>query len=247
MVMRNGPNRSSFIWGSSTRNTRIERLWVDVGSQFVRRWRGFFQRLERLHYLDSDRPGHLWLLHTLFLDSINENCEEFQNNWNTHPMNGAGTANKSPNDMRLLGQVQHGVYEDECRGLHPETIQKYYGTGIPPEEVDEEEPDIADHIRIDQGPQVRHDAIEVPDNTNPFSDHPGKEGMFFAVLEDIVRQERVPVGYVVLPEEGDEDGYPDVEILSAGKKTRIEVSLAHPIWLQRAKLWVQGLNVLGHF
>ena len=62
-----------------------------------------------------------------------------------------------------------------------------------------------------------------------------------------MHQETVPVGYGVLPEEWDEDGYPDVEILSAGKKTQINVSLAHPIWLQRAKLWVQGLNVLGHF
>ncbi|KAJ6462900.1 hypothetical protein C8R45DRAFT_841390 [Mycena sanguinolenta] len=244
---------------SSTHNTRIERLWVEVGSQFVRRWRGFFNRLERLHHLDPDRPDHLWLLHTLFLDSINEDCEEFQSNWNAHPIDGMGTANKSPNDLRLLGQVRHGVYQDECQGLHPETIEKYYGVygtaragrqggaGIPPDENDAEEPGIAEHIRADQGPQIRHDAIEVPDHKNPFSEDPETEEQFYAVFEHIVRQDITPVGYGVLSEEWDEDGYPDVEILSGGKqmKTRVTISLAHPIWLQRAKLWAQGLNVLG--
>jgi hypothetical protein len=31
---------------SSTHNTRIERLWVEVGTQFAQRWRGFFSQLE---------------------------------------------------------------------------------------------------------------------------------------------------------------------------------------------------------
>ena len=84
----------------STRNTRIERLWVEVGSQFVCRWHGFFNRLERLHHLDIGKSEHLWLLHTLFLDAINEDCAEFQMNWNTHPMDSEGplgTSGKSPN------------------------------------------------------------------------------------------------------------------------------------------------------
>jgi hypothetical protein len=42
MILLRGPNRASFMWGSSTFNTRIERLWVEVGSQFARRWRAFF-------------------------------------------------------------------------------------------------------------------------------------------------------------------------------------------------------------
>jgi len=81
----------------STQNTRIECLWVEVGSQFVRQWRGFFYRLEHLHFLDVDRPEHLWLLHTLFLDAINDDCRKFQETWNSHPIKGSGTGNRSPN------------------------------------------------------------------------------------------------------------------------------------------------------
>ncbi|KAJ6479427.1 hypothetical protein C8R47DRAFT_1285488 [Mycena vitilis] len=258
--MRNGPNRSSFMWGSSTRNVRIERLWVEVGTQFVRRWRGFFNRLERLHHLDIDRPEHLWLLHALFLEMINVDCVEFQSNWNAHPMAGNETFNKSPNDMRLLGQAQLGVYRDDCEGLHPDTIKKYYGVlgrerfgqpgaGNPPDEQDDELPDLADRIGVDQGPHVRHEAIEVPDHRNPFSENPGEEDRFWAVLAEVVGQDISPAGYGLLPEEWDDDGYPDVEILKMGKlmKTEIRISLANPIWTRRAKFWVQALNVLGHF
>jgi hypothetical protein len=63
---------------SSTHNQRIERLWVDVGPQYVRRWRVFFARLEEFHGLRPGEPGHLWLLHKLFLDDINLDSQRFQ-------------------------------------------------------------------------------------------------------------------------------------------------------------------------
>ncbi|KAJ7043418.1 hypothetical protein C8F04DRAFT_894034, partial [Mycena alexandri] len=66
----------------STNNTRIERLWVEVGSQFARRWRVFFYRLDRTN------PHHLWLLHLLFLDLINLDCKNFRAEWNCHPISG---------------------------------------------------------------------------------------------------------------------------------------------------------------
>lgn len=80
----------SHIWTRSTRNNRIERLWVEVGAQFAHRWRAFFQRLEQLHGLDVQDESHLWLLHALFLDEINEDCEQFCSDWNSHPVSGVG-------------------------------------------------------------------------------------------------------------------------------------------------------------
>ena len=59
-------------------------MWVEVGTQFAIQWRAFFTRLERDHLLDPDKPEHLWLLHFLFLDAINEDCAAFQANWNNH-------------------------------------------------------------------------------------------------------------------------------------------------------------------
>ena len=71
-------------------------MWVEVGRQFVRRWRAFFARLERLHFLDVHNPHQLWLLHLLFLDMINTDCDHFREEWNAHSISGQGH-NFSPN------------------------------------------------------------------------------------------------------------------------------------------------------
>ena len=99
MILLRGSHRASYMWGSSTHNSRIERLWVEIGTQFARRWRAFFLRLERYHHLNRTDPHHLWLLHFLFLDDINHDCEEFRQDWNSHPLSGRG-GNQSPNVCR---------------------------------------------------------------------------------------------------------------------------------------------------
>ena len=49
-----------------------------------------------MHQLDPQKPHHLWLLHVLFLDNINQECLDFQEEWNCHPISGLDTNNKSP-------------------------------------------------------------------------------------------------------------------------------------------------------
>lgn len=80
----------------STHNTQIERLWVEVGSQFAQRWWAFFFWLGHLHWLDHKNPHHLWLLHFLFLEMINADCKKFQADWNAHPILGVAK-DQSPN------------------------------------------------------------------------------------------------------------------------------------------------------
>lgn len=88
MILLRGINRASFMWGSSVFNTRIERLWVEVGKRFARAWRAFFIRLEKLHLLNRKNKQQRWLLHYLFLDTINEDCDKFRQEWNAHPIAG---------------------------------------------------------------------------------------------------------------------------------------------------------------
>lgn len=70
----------------STRNTRIERIWVEVGRQFTRRWKAFFLLLEEGYLLEIHNPHHLWLILVLFLDTINDDCQQFVEEWNHHGM-----------------------------------------------------------------------------------------------------------------------------------------------------------------
>jgi hypothetical protein len=107
MILLRGLNRASFMWGPSVFNTRIERLWVEVGRRFVRQWRAFFTRLEQCHLLEKNNPYHRWLLHHLFLDSINEDCQAFCNDWNNHPISGRGEG-YSPNVSHIIRS--HWVY-----------------------------------------------------------------------------------------------------------------------------------------
>ena len=107
MILLRGLNRASFMWGSSVFNTRIERLWVEVGRRFVRQWRAFFIRLGRCHLLERNNPEHRWLLHHLFLDLINEDCQKFCDEWNAHPLSGA-VGGHSPNvSYLMIGHVKY--------------------------------------------------------------------------------------------------------------------------------------------
>jgi len=128
----------------STHNTRIERLWLESGRHFARGWRAFFTRLGRLHFLDRDDPHHIWLLQKLFLEDIQSDCDDFCHEWNSHPLSGKGqnmaplvrrqypittitwSSNRFFQDIRFLGQTQHGVY-DEADNIDPSILHRYYG------------------------------------------------------------------------------------------------------------------------
>ncbi|KAH6881218.1 hypothetical protein BKA70DRAFT_1125956 [Coprinopsis sp. MPI-PUGE-AT-0042] len=254
------------MWGSSTFNTRIERLWLEVGTQFARGWRAFFYRLEQRHLLDRSNKTHLWLLHHLFLDEINSDCMDFQETWNAHPITGEGHG-LSPNDMYLLGQLEHGVYDD-CEGWTLQEIEARYGVeGHVQDGTDEEvvyEKDAEDAMEVDspveeqwedeltesigiieenEGLNIRHEPIHAPESNSPFNSDV-EFSAFKTLLFTMKEEGRVPIGYGLLPDEWDAFGsqyqpYHDIPTRNRGQELRID--LPHEVWHPRAVLWAQGL------
>ncbi|KAJ6624168.1 hypothetical protein B0H10DRAFT_1785093, partial [Mycena sp. CBHHK59/15] len=260
---------------SSKNNTRIERLWVEVGSQFARRWRAFFYRLEVLHGLDRSNPHHLWLLHLLFLAMINEDCDDFRAEWNCHPISGEGH-DQSPEDMLFIGQVQDGVYVYDYEDVHPSVLNRYYGvhgpearrvsgqTGAgqlededipmpsgseePDSEESEHESDNTLSAQIEEAlaNNFHHEPVPVPKHTNPFSDDATMQ-LFHDALSAANETGLVPPGYGLLPDEWEDGVYLTYEILRSGRRGTKELRIALPdsIWRPRAEMWGRGLAILN--
>ncbi|KAF9077276.1 hypothetical protein BDP27DRAFT_1141283, partial [Rhodocollybia butyracea] len=251
---------------SSTHNTRIERLWVEVGSQFARAWRAFFFRLEELHGLDRKNTFHLWLLHFLFLDLINEDCEEFAENWNAHPISGEGH-DRSPNDLLFLGQLDHGAYED-CPGIDPSLLRRFYGVHGKPAQrhahqtgaghPSEEEQSESESVGIDDGledlinmvegedeNEFNEDVIEAPKHNDPFQNDRTRR-LFEVALARLNESGQIPLGFGIHHSEWDSNGYPAVGAIRSGRKggKRLEIALPDSVWRPRSVRWVQGLYLM---
>ncbi|KAI0364156.1 hypothetical protein BV20DRAFT_956837 [Pilatotrama ljubarskyi] len=109
MEEHRGVERGSYIWGRSVHNTRIERLWYDVTSGFGSKWKAFFIDLEQHHGLDATLPSHIWLLHHLYLPSINSDAQEWAEAWNAHGLSLPTGGMRSPRDMFVFGVAEYGA------------------------------------------------------------------------------------------------------------------------------------------
>ena len=89
-------------------NIRIERLWVNFTAGVGAKWKSIFQDLEAHDDLDADDPTHIWLLHHLFLDAINQDIEEWVGAWNNHIMTIQGQPSRSSCDMFFFGLIEDG-------------------------------------------------------------------------------------------------------------------------------------------
>lgn len=97
----------------SVHNVRIERLWVDVTAQVGAVWADLFTHLELNFGLDINHPGHIWLLHILFLPLINAQLAFFADAWNQHQLQIRGGPNRSPADLFGFDMFVHGVRGDQ--------------------------------------------------------------------------------------------------------------------------------------
>ncbi|KAG6372376.1 hypothetical protein JVT61DRAFT_7828 [Boletus reticuloceps] len=139
--------------------------------------------------LNPQNSHHLWILHVFFLPAINQDHCNFWLKWNCHLIDSINTNLKSPTDLRFLGETEFGVYQDDCKGVHPDIISRYYGvhgqpimrnqhqsgTGYPMgKEASGDEEDgltahIADLINQQQQQNVNEGVAFVPSHRSPFT------------------------------------------------------------------------------
>ncbi|KAJ7036461.1 hypothetical protein C8F04DRAFT_953919 [Mycena alexandri] len=103
-----GTGRGSYIWGRSVHNIRIERLWVDFAQGVGNKWIDFFYELELYYGLSHDNAAHIWLLHHLFLDAINQDVKDWAEAWNSHKLTRGNGRRRSPRDMFTFGLLEQG-------------------------------------------------------------------------------------------------------------------------------------------
>ncbi|KAJ7670247.1 hypothetical protein B0H17DRAFT_1209474 [Mycena rosella] len=93
----------------SIHNVRIEHLWVDVTVQVGATWSECFTVFELRHGLDINNVAHIWLLHFLFLSTINSQLAFFAQSWNQHRLQIRHGPNRSPTDMFVFDMLVNGV------------------------------------------------------------------------------------------------------------------------------------------
>ncbi|KAJ7722087.1 hypothetical protein B0H16DRAFT_1334865, partial [Mycena metata] len=116
-------------------SVRIKRLWVDVTAQVGATWSENFTMLELHRGLDINNVNHIWLLHYLFLPTINDQLTFFAQLWNEHRIQIRNGPNRSPADMFHFDTLVRGhalvddlseeeleVYGVDWEGLHHNTL-----------------------------------------------------------------------------------------------------------------------------
>ena len=83
-------------------------MWVEVTRDFGSKWKTFFYELEAECGLDPDVPGHIWLLHHLFLDAINQDAQQWASMWNEHKLQIKGGRRRSPREIFFTSLLQDG-------------------------------------------------------------------------------------------------------------------------------------------
>jgi hypothetical protein len=110
---------------------------VEVGRTILTKWKPFFESLEQFHGLRVDSAAHLWLIHHLFLDDLNDDIQEWAENWNAHVMHLKGQKNRAPRDMFLI-RLQNCLANLGVR-RQEDNIDDMEGFGIDWEDLDDSE------------------------------------------------------------------------------------------------------------
>lgn len=172
-------------------------------------------------------------------------------------------------DIRLLGQLDHGIYVDECSGIHPDVINEFYGTDGQVYEraegetgagqlSDEEIPQLietgiemqeSDFNELEEYIEEAHKAkfdvenVSCPRHQSPFKTD-DLEIVFSTAFEQVRNLNLIPSGYGLLPEEWEDMAYPSYEVIKMRHGKELWIALPDFIWRARAELWGQALDII---
>ena len=161
-------------------------------------------------------------------------------------------------DLHFLQQTQLGVYNDDCEGVHPDTIQEYYGTtqdrvqrlvgqsgaSHPPEEFnnDNMETNLVENVVQGQDPDIRHNSIPTANHEAPPMSHKNLT-LFFNSLVTLQNNNQ---GDLLRSVAGEHAVWDPVEVMRVGRQRQKEliISLVDAAWERRALLWLAAIRVI---
>jgi hypothetical protein len=198
----------------SVHNTRIERVWYDVTNGFGGKWKRFFTELEVNHGLNVANPASIWLLHELFLESINKDALQWAQSWNSHKLQIKGERNKSPNEIFYFSMINDGPrgFEGEAEVLQQdEEVQDHQAFGIDWEIVDDDQL-LAHHLA--NNPEEA--------NENPFT---------------------APPKFSHVPCEPPEGPFTEDEVAILWAELRRRVDIKSRSMLVRRNVWIEAMDI----
>lgn len=104
---------------------------MNLTLSFGAKWYDFFHKLEFRSGLDVNCENHIWLLHFLFLPSINRDVALFVETWNNHWIQIHRGTNRSPIDMYGFDMLAQGLRGnphatlEEVDMLSPDDIETF--------------------------------------------------------------------------------------------------------------------------